>query len=165
MAFTRKTIHETIRGKVQWAKVKNPNKFGRWSIDVYPDSESMEKVRKLKEDPAIKNTLKKDDNGEYITFSRDTQKLMRGKMVTFTPPIILDKNNAPSTDSIGNGSDCDVTLEVYGWPAAPGRAAGRAARLHAVKVWDLVPFEARNDFTEEEQKQVRGLLEAPAPSW
>lgn len=169
-----KTYQETIRGKVKWAKTKTPNKFGRWSVDVYPDAEGLEKIQKLKESPAIKNVLKQDEDGKYMTFSRDTQKLIRGKMVMFEPPIVLqpDPNGGepiPLIDKlVGNFSDCDVWVEIYGWNGDPlkGRADGRAARFKGLLVWNLVPFESKRDFTTEERIHVSALTnQAPMPQW
>ena len=43
-------------------------------------------------------------------------------------------------DNIGNGSDCDVVVQVYTWGGPVGGVApGRAARWHGIKVWNLVP--------------------------
>jgi hypothetical protein len=163
--MARKTSYETLRGKVQWAKVKRPNKFGKWSLDLYPDEASLPKLHALKEDPAVKNHLRKDENGEFMTFSRDCQKLIRGKMVLFQPPQILDKDNNPIDAAIGNGSDCDVTIEVYIFENPQTKLRGRAARLHAIKVWNLIPFDPERDFTTQEFVSVSGLLEQSPPSW
>lgn len=169
--YTR-TLYETYRGKVKWARVKKPNKFGKWSVDLYPDAKSLPLVKKLKEEPAIKNFLKKDDDGEYMTFSRDVNKTMRGKLVMFEEPILLepDPNNEgkfiPFVDKmIGNGSDCDVQVEIYTFVVPGTGARGRACRLKGMTVWNLVPFEMSQDFTEQEFKNVRGLINEPRPSW
>ncbi len=160
------TVKTAIRGKVKWAKTKIPNKFGKWSIDVYPDAEGLEKIKRLKEDPMIKNVLKKDDEGQYMSFSRDTQKLMRGKMVMFEPPIVLKADDTPLVDQlIGNGSDCDVLLDVYTFKHPSLGTVMRAARLHSIKVWNLVPFEPKKDFTEIEQIKLAELMQQPQPSW
>lgn len=166
MVQLNKTFHEVLRGKVKWAKTKIPNKFGKWSIDIYPDAASLDKIKKLKEEPAIKNTLKKDEEGQFMTFSRDTQKLIRGKLVSFQPPTVLNDQDQPTDAAIGNGSDCDVHIEVYTFnhPLHPG-SHGRAARLHSIKIWNLVPFEAKNDFTVAEQISLGELLKQPQPSW
>lgn len=173
--MARKTLYETLRGKVNWCRIDRPNKFGKWSLDLYPDSESMVKLNKLKETPAIKNVIKQDDDGKYITIHRDTQKLMGGKMVMFKPPIVLqrDPNGGDpipmkSGVLIGNGSDCSVEIEVYGWDGnqARGIMPGRAIRIYKVLVWNLVPYETRRDMPQEEQDYVRGLLEQPPmPQW
>ena len=165
--FKRKTVHVTLRGKVKWAKTHTPNKFGKYSVDLYPDDASRAKMQALKEAPGIKNTWKKDDDGEYMTFGREAQKLINGKMVTFAAPIVLKADDTPLTDKlIGNGSDCDIILEVYGFGGKNNIAPSRAARLDSVKVHNLVPYEIKKDFTEEEQDRVRGLLEQPPmPSW
>ena len=164
--YGKKTDYETLRGKVKWCKIKTPNKFGRWSLDLYPDDASLAKIKKLQEKPGIKNVLKKDEDGYFMTFIRDPQKLMRGKMVMFPPIQVLDKDDRPTDVAIGNNSDCDVVLQVYAWGGSNNIAPGKGARLHALKVWNLVPFEIKNDFTDEERKQVSGLLDQPPmPQW
>ncbi len=158
-----KTYYETIRGKVKWCRNVQPNKFGRWSVDVYLDNpESMAKWEKLKETPGVKNSLKQDEDGKFVTFSRDTQKTVRGKMVLFDPPFHVDANDAPAQGNIGNGSDCDVVLQVYSFGGGnSGVAPGRAARFHGIKVYNLVAFEPMKDYTEQEITNLRGLNERP----
>lgn len=172
--MARKTQYETIRGKIFWAKTKAPNKFGKWSVDIYPDPASMAKINKLKETPAIKNVIKQNEDGKYISFHRDTSKLVRGKLVKFNPPIVLQRNPdgvgdpIPYDGMIGNGSDGDVELEIYGWDANPERGTlpGRAARLNKILVWNLIPFELKRDFTEQEFDEVSGLIkQPPMPQW
>ena len=171
-----KTISETIRGKVKWAKTARPNKFNKWSVDIYPDNAGLAKIAKLKEEPAIRNFLKRDDDGEYMTFSRDTQKLIRGKMVMFDPPYILQRNPDDPTGKpiplidklVGNGSDCDVEIEVYNWAGDTTRGInpGRGARFKGITVWNLIPFETERDFTDFEIKHVSGLInQPPMPQW
>lgn len=165
--MTTRTYYETFRGKVKWAKTKAVNKFGRWSVDVYFDDASLEKFKKLKEAPAIKNELKKDEDGYYATFSRDPQKQIRGKLVIFDPPFVTGKDDGPCNDNVGNGSDCDVVVQVYTWGGTGSTVApGRAARWHAIKVYNLVPFEVQRDYTELEITNLRGLNEQPPmPHW
>jgi hypothetical protein len=170
--MAQRTKRVVLRGKVKWAKVRNPNKYGKWSVDVYPDSNSMNTLNEelLSGGLKVRNILKKDEDGEYMTFSRDPQRLMRGKMVMFEPPQLMLKQedgtivpfNTPD-QNIGNGSDCDVDLEVYTWDGNPtkGISPGKAARLQGILVHNLVPFEIKTDWTEEEQKSVRGLANQP----
>ena len=168
--------YETLRGKVKWAKTHTPNKFGNWSVDVYPDEASLVRIQKLKEFPAVKNILKKDEDGQYMSFSRPTQKLVRGKMVMFERPLVLQRNPddpegepTPLIDTlVGNGSDCDVLLEVYGWKGQPekGIGPGRAARFKGLVVWNLVPFVSSKDYTVQERISVGELLaQPPMPQW
>jgi hypothetical protein len=165
MASTTKYV--TLRGKVKWCRNKNVNKFGRWSVDIYPDDESLAIIDKeLKSDPAIKNTMKQDEDGKYMTFSRDPQRLVRGKMVLFDPPKTVDVKDAPFDGNIGNSSDCDIVLQVYTWGGSNNIAPGRAARLHAIKVYSLVEFDSNKDYTIQEHTDLRGLQERPPmPQW
>ena len=154
-----------IRGKCKWAHVHAPNNnFGDpfWKIDVYPDNDSLEKLRELKKDFGLKNWERKDDDGIYFTFRRPTEKFMAGRRVALTPPIVLDKDDKLTTEPIGNTSDVTVKLEVYGYKTPTG-AKQKAARLAAVRVESLVPFEAKRDFTDKEKEVVKGLAEQPKP--
>lgn len=154
-----------LKGKAKWAhRLFQPDlEFNKWSTVLYPDKESLEKIRDLQAE-GVKNVLKKDDDGYYTTFSRPTQKLMKGKVVAFTPPVVTDKDGQPFTDPIGNGSDITIKLEVY-QHGTPGGGKAKAARLMAVRVDNHVPFEQERDFTDEQMGLVSGLNEQPAPQF
>lgn len=155
------TTYVTIRGKVNWCYYNRLNKWGKWSTDVYFDDESLKIWEKLKTPPGVKNELKQDEDGKYATFSREPQRTIRGKIVLMDPVKAVDANDAPFHDNIGNGSDCDVVLQTYTWDGKPGVAPGRAARFHAIKVYNLVTFEPKKDYTELEITNLRGLDKRP----
>lgn len=151
-----------ISGKAKWVKAHAPDKFGKWSVVVYPDSASLVKIEELKKG-GIKNVLKKDDDGYYMAFSRPTQRMIRGKVVGFAPPIITDKEGVPLEGVlVGNGSDVTLKLETYGGNHI---TSGKwlAARWAALRVDSLIPFTGKRDFDEEQTKQVNGLDEQPEP--
>lgn len=158
---------EYLQGKAKWAKLihpdVNPNGGKKWKIDLYPDEASLEKINKLKEEGLL-NVLKKDDDGYYMTFGRATEKIMRGSVVAFTPPVVLDKDmNITEGLTIGNGSDVTISLEVYKYHKPGGAKSGIAARLKAVKVDNLVVFARQRDFTDAEKLQTKGLENVPEP--
>jgi hypothetical protein len=156
-----------FQGKAKWVKSAQPNKFGNWSHDIYFNDESLEKFKKLQQDTdlveGIKNTLKKDEDGFYASISRPTSKLMKGKVVGFAPPIILDQTGQPLVDVlIGNGSDITTKIEYYVYKKPIGTRKGSAIRWFATKVDNLIPFVSQRDFDDGQEKQVRGLAEQPA---
>jgi len=156
----KKTKHVFVQGKVKWCKTQAPNKYGNWSTDLYPTAESRIILEELKSGEAgIKNDWKHDDDGDFMSFSRPTQRVYNGKTVGFAPPEVLGSDNNPLRDVlVGNGSDVTLKLEVY--PYRGGK--GTAARLMAIKVDNLIPFEIRKDFDEDQKKQIEGITEVPS---
>jgi hypothetical protein len=136
-----------LQGKCKWAQLIRPDtRFddkGKWNLTLYPNEKSLEKIRELQAQ-GVKNKLKKDEDGYNIAFHRPVEMMTKsGKRMGFDPPIILDKDNQPMSDPplIGNGSDVTIKLEVYqhGIPGSSNKA--KAARLLAVKIDHLIPFE------------------------
>lgn len=153
------TEHVYIQGKLSWVKCQQPDEWGKWKVTIHPNEASLEKVRELQGE-GIKNVLKKDDDGYKVTFSRPTQKMVKGKVVGLAPPEILQADGkTPLTGVlVGNGSDGTVKLEVYSH-GTPGGGKAKAARLLSIKVDNLIPFEMKRDFSEAQQEMVKGLDE------
>ncbi len=154
-----------LKGKCKWARTNTPDKYGKWGVVLYPDDASLETIRDL-QTKGIKNVLKKDEDGYFMAFRREQQKNMRGKMVGFAAPIVLDKDGqllAPDL-MIGNGSDVTIKIEVYTYNV-PAGGKGAATRLVSIRVDNLVPYEVNRDFAPDEQKAVEGLREQPAATF
>ena len=147
-----------FKGKAKWAnRLYVPDiEYKKWSLVLYPDAEALEIIRDLQAQ-GVKNTLKKDDDGYYITLGRPTEKVMRGKVVAFTPPLVLDTEGNQTTSPIGNGSDVKVKMEVYSHGTPTGGKA-KAMRLQGVQILNLIPYD-RDSFTTEEVEQAEGLVE------
>ena len=144
-----------FRGKVKWPKVYQLNKYGKWTLDLYPDADSLDKFKALK----VKNHLKKDEDGYYFSVSRPPQVSVRGKIFALTAPIVLDKNNIPTTVAIGNGSDVTVKVDYYSYrKGTPDQ--GYAMRLNSLRIDNLVPYgdESRD---EGEIKDVKDFKNVP----
>lgn len=151
-----------FQGKAKWARLIRPDdKFNKWSIQLYLNPESLEKLRELQAE-GVKNPIKKDEDGYFANFSCPVNKLMRGKVVAFTAPKVVDKDGVPYEKQIGNGSDVTIKCEKYthGTPTG-GKAA--AIRLKAVRIDNLVEFEQERDFTDNEKEAVAGLKEQDNP--
>lgn len=156
-----------FKGKCKWAHTNKPDKYDKWSVVLYPIPEDLERIKKLKESvpgkTGILNVIGKDEDGEYVKFARPQNKMMRGKVVAFTPPQVLKPDGMPLTESlIGNGSDVTVKIEVYVYNT-PTKSKGSACRLETIRVDNLVPFLPQRDFNPDDAAQVRGMEEQPAP--
>ena len=149
-----------VKGKGSWARVYTPDQWDAWSITVHPEADDLETIRDLQAQ-GLKNVIKKDDDGYYVKFRRPINKMIRGKIVAFEPPKVLDKDNVPMDGvAIGNGSDVTLKVEIYEH-GTPGGGKAKAARLDSVRVDNLVKFEGDRDFTDNEREQVSGLVDQP----
>lgn len=150
-----------LRGKCKWAKVYRPNQYGKWSIDVYLNADEQQKFKDLK----VKNHMKKDDDGYYVTISRPVEKTFKGKVTGLTPPVVLDKNNHPMVDTpIGNGSDVIVKIEHYSYKPPLKTEREYAIRLEGVKVMELVEY-SDVDRSPEEKELVDSFKQPVHHGW
>jgi hypothetical protein len=142
-----------LQGKAKWAKLTNPDDYGKWKIVLYPNPASLVKIEEFKK-RGLKNELKKDDDGYYMNFARPTFKNFPGKPATpLAPPEVMYKDGTKCVELIGNGSDVIIKVEVYGFKRFPGIAA----QLAAVKITELVPFVATVEGTPEQQALASGF--------
>jgi hypothetical protein len=164
--YTGNSRDVILKGKISWHRLTQPDEEQKWKVTLYPDAESLEEINKLKSE-GLMNVLRKDEEGYNMTFTRYRQKMIRGKIVLFEAPIVLDKEGKPTDGfGIGHGSDVSIKLQVYKYnkPNVPG-TKGIAARLEGVRVWNLVPFERERDMDASQVRQVKGLAEATEPIW
>lgn len=155
---------EDFHGKIKYIHAVSFNKYDKWSVTFYPDPKSLEHIRDLQAE-GLKNVIKKDDDGYFIQFSREPTKLMRGKVVAFTAPKVIDREGKPfDGNKIGRGSDATIRLEVYQHPTPSGGKA-KAARFDSVRIDNLVPYEVDRDLPPAEAEAVKALTEAPKPIW
>lgn len=157
--------YEYLSGKLKWAnKLIQPDlAYKKWSVVLYPDQASYNKIMLLKEPPAILNEIKKDEEGYYITLSRPTSRTYQGVERAFVPPLVTNADGTACTVPIGNGSDGTCKIEVYNYKQKVTGKLGRAIRLEAVRVDNLIPYTPNKDRTPEQQKLAQGLDEQPAP--
>lgn len=157
--MTKNTDYVYIQGKLSWVKTQVPNEWGKWTCTIHPNQASLELIRELQTE-GVKNVLKKDDDGYYTTFSRPTQRMIKGKVIGLAPPELMQPDGkSPLTGVlVGNGSDGTVKLETY-YHGTPGGGKARAARLHSIRIDNLIPFELKRDFDPAQQEMVKGLDE------
>lgn len=131
-----------IRGKAKWAKVTGAphfgyeDKFKEWSIDVYPEEESLERL--IAE--GLKDKIKDKGNGPYITFKRKELKADGSpnqpiRIVDHQGDVLQDKDT-PCKLKIGNGSIVNVNFAINDYSKTQKNVA-----ILSMQIWDLVKFE------------------------
>jgi len=147
------TKHYYFRGTCKWAMVhRMDEKFNNYKIDLYPDEESMV----LYKESGCQNDVKKDDDGEYITFRRKNQQLIKNELVEFGKPKVVDAEGETFSENIGNGSKVVVKIAVF-----PTRN-GTGHRLEAVMVEDWVEYSGEEgEGSSIEQIKAEGLDDTP----
>jgi hypothetical protein len=145
------------QGKAKWVRAVKPDlTYNKWNFVLYPLEKHLEEIRALQA-KGVKNVLGKDDDGWKINISRPTQKIWKGKIIAFAPPVVIDAEGRPLDGmTVGNGSDVTAKIEVYQHGTPSGKKA-TAIRWEALKVDVLVPFEPKTDFPEEDASAVQGL--------
>lgn len=158
------TTFEYIKGKVKWHRHNRTNEWGKYSTTIYPDPESLTKIRDLQSE-GVKNVIKKDDDGYYVSFTRPAQKEIRGRMQSFSPPLLLNGSVTledgthppyPPEVNVGNGSDVTLKLEVY-QHKTPGGGRAKACRWLTTLVHNLVEYKGKDDLDEEDRRAAKGL--------
>lgn len=130
-----------FKGRVTWAQVVHPNKFGNWSLNLYPDPDSLERLRAL----TLKNVFKKDDDGYYLQISRQTNiEFVKGVQTALTPPKLAMADGSPVAERIGDGSICEITCELRQYKVPNSEKRGKAIRLYSLIVEDLVPSQYKD---------------------
>lgn len=142
--FDRSNLSELINftGKVRYVQAVDPNKFGKWSIQFYPDANSLEHLRELQAQ-GIKNQMKKDEDGYNIQISRPVSiEFSKGVATPVLPPKVRNKDKQPIDGrSVGDGSDVIVTVELYTYKIPQSQQRGKAIRFYGLTVNELVPKE------------------------
>jgi len=150
-----------FQGKAKWVRPYQPNKYNKWSIDLYLDKDQAERFKSYK----TKTYMKWDDveKMHYVTFSRPVSKLIRGKETGLAPPVVTDSKGQPLHNvPIGNYSDCTITCELYGYVVPGTKEKLKAIRLFAIRVDNLIPFEPSSYFPDE-LPGVESLAQVPPP--
>ena len=134
-----------IEGELHWARVDKPEtdpwNNTKWKVTVYPTQEAMPKILDLQAQ-GCRNTLKKDEKGYSITFSRPVEfKNKAGVVVSRLdkPKVFKTDGVTPLEGLIGNGSKGVVRIELRSFKTPQG-GQGHSARLEAIKVDELSPY-------------------------
>src|SRR5580693_5299681 len=100
-----------LQGKAKWVNVRRPDKFGKWSLCLYPTPDSLKIINEMIED-GIKNDLKKDDDGYFMTFRRYPERTDRnGRKYNLQPVEVMNADRTLFEGYVGNGSDVTIKLD------------------------------------------------------
>ena len=153
-----------VHGKLKYIHAVSFNKYDKWSVTFYPDAKSLEVIRELQAE-GVKNVMKKDDDGYFIQFSREPTKLIRGKVIAFAAPKVIDKDGKPfDGNRIGRGSDATIRLDVYSH-ATPNGGRAKAARWDSIRIDNLIPFDIDKDMPPADAERIKSLAAAQDPGW
>lgn len=152
-----------LKGKFGWVRHIRPDMAfepHKWTVTLWPDGESLEKIKQLKKE-GLQNHLKLDDDGQqYIQFSRKTEANVRGKKVPLAPPVVIDANKVPIDRPIGNGSDGIIELETYKHKTSVPGQFKKAARWSRMRVDNMIEFNPEQDFPDKGES-IKAIGEEP----
>lgn len=124
-----------IRGKAKWAKVIGApvwgyeNAFKEWTLDVYIDEATVERLK----DEGLKDIIKNKGDGDYVTFRR---KELKADGSPNKPIRIVDaKGNEWDGQKIGNGSVVNVNFAKNEY-----KKGKFSANILSLQVWDHVQY-------------------------
>lgn len=125
-----------LQGKVEWAKVHRPDtKFKpRWEITVILSKKDAVDFKK-----AGVPLTQGDDGAWRLKLIRNAED-KDGKPIA--PPNVVDRENNPFSDPIGNGSVCAIQYYIRDWTYK--NRTGKSPVLMAVKVLELVPYKSKD---------------------
>lgn len=147
-----------FKGKFTYVYYKGLNKFDKWSLEFYPDRDSLDRIRDLQAE-GVKNVIKKNDDNEYhVQISRlPFVEFVKGQKESVQPPTITFEGK-PFDGGIGNGSDGTCICEVYSHkvPSSDTKRA-KAMRWYGLEIENLVPFEMPAQAPAEEEKKEESI--------
>lgn len=155
-----------LQGKGSWIRPQVVNQWGKYSMVLHPNAESLEKIRDLQAE-GVKNVIGKDDDGYFVRLSRPSEIKIDGKIKGLVPPEVFGPDGNPLRDVlIGNGSDVTVKMEVYLHKVPASDKKAKAMRWLAIKVNELIPFTPEKDFNKDETRAVKNFDKQPQQiSW
>lgn len=139
-------------GKVKWCRPDTTNEWGKYATRFYPDSKSLEEMKKL----PVKNEWKSDKDGEFTNVSCPAEKEYRGRKI-INKILITGPDGEPHfTDVhgfIGDGSDVEILVDFYDHPIKGSLRRGNAIKWTGMNIKNLAPA-----FTPEQ-------VVNPMPAW
>ena len=156
------TQYLKFTGKSRWNKhiYTTDDAFGaqKFKCGLWIDKETLEEYNKS----GIQKKVKSDEKGDYVEFTRDAVKMIKGAPVFFVPPTVYNKDgsvainytegdevvrsyNDPNRKAkivrngdpiiIGNDSDLEVTVAVF------DTMKGKGQRLESIRIIDLITYD------------------------
>lgn len=164
MSGSRPTEFVRLKGKFKYMKHLRPDPQypDKWSTLLYPDAESLDKIKVLKKE-GIQNHLKYDEDEQawFMNFSRPIERKWSGKAEAMEAPKVIDKSGAPVMVFVGNGSDGILELEVYQHKTDRPGVYKKAARWKGARIDNLIPYDPDPDYSDEEKADLKALREEP----
>lgn len=123
-----------LSGEAKFVELDKPDeKFGRYSLNLYPDEASWQKFEEVGLQLKVRDDSREPEK-KFIKLYRVKDRLVKGKVVVSPPPPILQADNTPykKPPQIGNGSNVTCKVEVIDTPK------GKGHRLLSVRVNSLV---------------------------
>jgi len=148
-----KTQYIKVRGRATWARVQKDNfddyrGSKNWKICLFPTKEEEKKIKEAGSQVRVKydDGEKSGVEGKYYQFKRQVEKDW-GRGVEPLTPVEVTYRGEEYTDNIGNGSEVELTLEIY-----PTKNFGNGTRLVAVDVIDLIEYVKPEESSEEDEE-------------
>lgn len=121
-----------VTGTVRWAKFREQqvNKWGKLQVNFYPkDKATRSSISAL----GARNPIKEDEDGNlyYIFVKRLDDNIAPG-------PVRVLMDGKLFEGHIGNGSEVELTLQVYTWDNEHGKGAG--VKVIAADILNLVEY-------------------------
>jgi hypothetical protein len=129
---------------------------------LYLDDKSKTIWQQLKEE-GIQNRMKTDQDGAFVTLRCPIEKKIRGTMTKMNP-ILAIKDQVPYIGMIGDGSDITCMVTVYDYRKPITNEAGKAIRLSAIKINNLVEPTLKA-LPQAGQEQAAALIGQADPIW
>lgn len=162
MVGNRTTEEVFLKGKFKHMNHLRPNPRypDKWNTVLYPDEESIQKIKELKKQ-GVMNQLKMDDDGWHINFSRPLERRWSGQIEAMEKPKVIFKDETPCEVAVGNGSDGIMSLEVYSHKTDRAGEYKKAARWKGARIDNFIPFNPQTDYSEAERAELKSLREEP----
>lgn len=121
------TKQHYFSGKAKWAArlITPDEKYKNYSVNVLLDKDSQKEFDAS--GIRVQAKIDKEDGKPYYRFRRDLDD---------GAPLVIDNQNEPFSNLIGNGSDVTIRVESY-----DTKSHGKGHRLMAVRVNDWVQFD------------------------
>lgn len=143
-----------FKGKARWAKVtgepksetftykgKTITKPAQWSLDLFMDEPSLKAFKNS--DSQLKVRTDKETEMDFVSFHRPLTIKVKDEDIKLNPPEVLNSENEPITDLIGNGSEVTIKVSMF------NTRMGTGTRLEAVRVENLIPYESKTQVSED----------------
>lgn len=152
-----------LKGKFKWMQHIRPDTAFEphsWRVNLYPDAPSLEIIKGLKK-AGMQNHLKMDDDGQYMSFKRPTERNIKGRREALLPPKVVDKLGVPVEVPVGNGSDGILELEVYSHKTQQPGVTKKAGRWVGCRLDNFVPYTVEKDTLDggESTRELRSIPE------